>query len=399
MRTRTGVIVGICAVVLIGAGGGFGLTRYRRPVPAVAPVIIKPAVSKTTTPVLPWPAYGQSAVGAVGYGVVATSGTQAASPTASVAKVMTALAVLKQKPMKTGEDGPAITITADDVASYQYYAANDGSNVPVELGEQITEREALEAMLLPSANNMAFTLARWAFGSSDAYLAYANNTLAPQLGMTHSHFTDASGFDPGTVASAGDLVALGVQAMADPVIADVVSQSQATVPVAGTVHNVNALLGQSGIVGIKTGNTDAAGGVYLFASKQKTADGQPLVVVGAIMGAPTLFVAMHDSLALNAAVPAGFETRTIVSSGQVVGSYKTPWGSRVTATAQKALTAVVWKDTRTEATVNLHALKAPQTAGTPAGTVTTTVNGTSLTTTAVLQSPLAKPDWLWRLRR
>jgi D-alanyl-D-alanine carboxypeptidase (penicillin-binding protein 5/6) len=44
----------------------------------------------------------------------------------------------------------------------------------VQLGEELSEYQALQALLLPSANNIAETLARWAFGSIDAYNAYAN---------------------------------------------------------------------------------------------------------------------------------------------------------------------------------------------------------------------------------
>ena len=56
-------------------------------------------------------------------------------------------------------------------------------------GEQLTERQALQALLLPSANNIAAVLARWAAGSADRFVARMNAT-ARSLGMTHTRYTD-----------------------------------------------------------------------------------------------------------------------------------------------------------------------------------------------------------------
>src|SRR5207245_1841316 len=121
-------------------------------------------------PKITWPAYGQAGIGAAGYGLLSVAGAQTAAPIASVAKVMTALAVLSQKPLELNQQGPTITITEEDVASYENYVTQGGSVVRVDSGEQISEYQALQAMLIPSANNMAFTLSRWAFGSTDNYL-------------------------------------------------------------------------------------------------------------------------------------------------------------------------------------------------------------------------------------
>ena len=187
-RVRRSVIF-LAILVLLS---GYGYLAYQRPLPPAEGVRVelKPAVH--TKPNLVWPAYGQAAIGSPNYGVLDESGDQTPTPTASTAKIMTALAVLNQKPFKRTQGGPILTMTDEDVAAYTYYSTHDGSFVPVAAGEQLNEYQALEAMLLPSANNMAETLARWAFGSTDAYVQYANS-LATELGMRHTHIADASG--------------------------------------------------------------------------------------------------------------------------------------------------------------------------------------------------------------
>lgn len=243
---------------------------------------------------LPWPSYGEAAIGAAGYNT-ATHGDQTPMPTASIAKVMTALAILKKMPLSTGEQGPMITLTQQDQDIYNYYRVNGGSLVPVKVGENITEYQALEAMLLPSANNMADTLADWAFGSISTYDAYANS-LAMSYGMTNSNFTSASGFPPSTVSTAQDLVTLGKVALQNPVITQIVGESSAAIPETGTVTNTNSLLGMQGIDGIKTGNNDQDKGAFLGSRAVTLPSGQTIQLISVVMGAPSLQEALNDSM-------------------------------------------------------------------------------------------------------
>lgn len=261
LKTRSLLPIALLAVI------GWGIFALLRPTPTLEPhyAVINPISTKAVS--LPWPDAGQGAIGAVGFGVLATNGSQTAVPMASVAKIVTALAVLKQKPLVLDQQGPTITLDDTDVSYYQSYVSQGGSVAKVVAGETLSEYQALQTMILPSANNMAESLSRWAFGSPDAYIKYANQYVQA-LGMTQTTVADASGFAPQTVSSAKDLVQLGLAAMNDPVLAQIVSQSQASEPVVGNIKNTNWLLGSDGFVGIKTGNTDQAGGCYLFASDQ-----------------------------------------------------------------------------------------------------------------------------------
>jgi serine-type D-Ala-D-Ala carboxypeptidase (penicillin-binding protein 5/6) len=230
-----------------------------------------------------WPAYGQAAV-QIGQSHVHAGPNQHATPIASVAKVMTAYLVLRDHPLGLGEDGPTITLTHADVADTDRRLGQDESVVPVVAGEQLTERQALQALLLPSANNIAAVLARWDAGSVEGFVARMNAT-ALSLGMTHTRYTDPSGYDDTTVSTAADQVRIVDQAMRLPVFASIVATPSVTLPVAGTVYSTNTLLGYDGFVGVKTGSTAAAGGCFAFRAIRRI-DGKRTTITGVVLGQP-----------------------------------------------------------------------------------------------------------------
>jgi D-alanyl-D-alanine carboxypeptidase (penicillin-binding protein 5/6) len=236
-----------------------------------------------------WPAYGQAAV-QIGQAQVHAGPNQHSAPIASVAKVMTAYVVLRDHPLELGRDGPTITLTDADVADTDRRAGHDESVVSIAAGEQLTELQALQAVLVPSANNIAAVLARWDAGSADRFVARMN-AIARSLGMTHTHYTDPSGYDDATVSTAADQVRIVDRAMRLPVFASIVGTPSATLPVAGTVHNTNTLLGHNGFVGVKTGSDDAAGGCFAFQAI-RWIDGKRTTITGVVLGQPG-----HDQIA------------------------------------------------------------------------------------------------------
>ncbi|HSX17742.1 MAG TPA: hypothetical protein VLE51_00020 [Candidatus Saccharimonadales bacterium] len=386
----------IIALVIILLG--IASWRYTKPLPA-----LKPQVGSVQSPVsdaikLPWPTYGQAALGATGLGVVATNNSSSPAPIASIAKAITALAVLKEKPLKAGEQGPTIILSSVDAQIYQDYLAKNGSVVPVKAGDQITEYQALEAMLLPSANNIADSTARWAFGSIDSYVTYANQ-FVKTLGMTQTTVaTDASGFSPQTISTAKDLVLLGEAALKNPVLAAVVNQSEASFPNVGTIKNVNGLLGTDGILGIKTGDTDQAGGCFLFGAK-RIIRGQSVTVIGAILGAPNRNQAMADSRTLIQAADKGFELATPVLLNQTVGRYNLPWGGSVAAATSGDAKILNWKGNPLTTRTNLNTLQAPVPQNSIVGLVQLTVGDSTKKVPVVLKQPITKPSLIWRILR
>jgi D-alanyl-D-alanine carboxypeptidase (penicillin-binding protein 5/6) len=373
-----------------------GVFQYFRPLPILQPVstLKTPAVESSAVS-LPWPNYGQSALGASGFGVLETHGIQSSVPIASIAKVMTAVSVLKERPLSAGQQGALITISGSDVAVYNDYYSKGGSVAKVVAGEQISEYQALQAMLLPSANNFADTLAVWAFGSLDKYIEYAND-LAKAMELKDTHIADASGFSPQTMSSAHDLVILGEALLKDPVLAGIVNQQEATVPEAGLIMNTNRLIGSDGISGVKTGNTEQAGGCYLFSSKRNVA-GQDITVVGAILGAPQLSNAMVDSVPLLNASNKGFKAVTAVKAGQVVGYYQLPWGNKVSAVAKNSLTMLSWQNQKIQVSTILNPTRSKLEKGTSVGSITAAFNKKPEVTPAVLAQKMPAPSWRWRI--
>jgi D-alanyl-D-alanine carboxypeptidase (penicillin-binding protein 5/6) len=236
---------------------------------------------------IPWPGSGQSAVAVDGGGMLGTSGAvDRPHATASVAKVMDAYQVLLDHPIGVHDSGPTITVLPYEAAAYYAERGSGQTLVAVSSGERVSERKALEAMLLPSGNNMARILARWDAGSIGRFLSRENDT-AERLGMSRTHFTDPAGVDYRTVSTAPDLIRLDEAAMAVPTFAAVVGETSARVPVAGVVRNHNRLLGKDGVLGVKTGWTGAAGGCLMFAARVKGAKSHTYhMVYGVVLGQP-----------------------------------------------------------------------------------------------------------------
>jgi serine-type D-Ala-D-Ala carboxypeptidase (penicillin-binding protein 5/6) len=250
---------------------------------AASPVDVRRSEHRVALPSTVWPAYGQAAV-QIGQSQIQAGPNQHAAAIASVAKVMTAYLVLRDHPLRPGEDGPTITLTDADVADTERRRRQQESVVSIAAGEQLTQLQALQALLLPSANNIAAVLARWDAGSVDRFVARMNAT-ARSLGMTHTRYMDPSGYDDATVSSASDQVRLVDRAMRLPVFASIVATPSATLPVAGTVRNTNALLGHNGFVGVKTGSTAAAGGCFAFRAI-RWIDGKRTTITGVVLGQP-----------------------------------------------------------------------------------------------------------------
>ncbi|MEX0881480.1 MAG: hypothetical protein WDZ34_01215 [Candidatus Saccharimonadales bacterium] len=344
---------------------------------------------------LPWPSYGQAALGAVGFGVLEKNNASKPAPIASIAKAITALSILKQKPLEPGQPGPFITITETDVQLYSDYLAKDGSVLPVSVGQQISQYQALQAMMLPSANNIADTATHWVFGSVNSYVEYANR-FVKTLGMMQTSVADASGFSPKTISTAEDLVILGEAVLENPVLSSIVNQSTANFPGVGEINNVNWLLGTDGILGIKTGNTDEAGGCYLFGAKRTVAN-QSVTVIGAILGAPTRNIAMGDSRNLIQAADTGFELTTAVRANQTIGQYRLPWGGTVNAVAAGELKVLNWKGDAVVTDTNLSDLAVQNGQSSVVGSVKAGHDVKSVSVILSQQAPA--PSWTWRLIR
>ena len=226
-----------------------------------------------------WPQRGQAAL-VLGDGDPAASPDQQPVPIASVAKVMTAYLTLKLYPLNGAQGGFTITITAAEAQAELHDAALDQSVAAVQTGEQLSERQLLEALLVPSGNNIAWVLAARVGGSGASFVAEMNSE-ARALGMDHTVYTDPSGWDPGTVSTAADQLRVFQAAMGFPVFDQIVSMPSVTLPVAGTLTNTDPVLAED-YTG-KTGSDSEAGACLAFFT-DVTVHGRQLTAVGVVLG-------------------------------------------------------------------------------------------------------------------
>ena len=315
----------------------------------------------------------------------------------SVAKIMTALVVLTDHPLKKDETGPAIPVDDAAVADYAARQAAQESVVKVAKGEQLSEYDALQALLIPSGNNIAALLARWDAGSLTAFVAKMN-ARAATLGLKLTHFDDPAGVQDTTAGSPAELVALAEVAMQDEVFAGTVIKTAATVPVAGLVFNVNYIIGQEGIIGVKTGSSPDGSSNFVFAATHSVA-GKPVMIFGAVMIKGTLAQAFDTSKALVRAVKAGLTTVHVLTARQTVGKYTAPWGSSTDVIVQKDLDMLAWPGQIARVRVETIAVRAPLDAGKQVGTVLVQLDAQEERLTLASADPLSRATTRWRLTR
>lgn len=186
---------------------------------------------------------------------------------ASTTKIMTAIVALEHY---KAED--ILTIKNDEV---------EGSVVGFKKGEKLSFENLLYAMLLPSANDAAVAIADNYPGGEKEFIRKMNEK-ARELRLYNTHFSDSYGWNDGeNYTTVVDLAHLSAIAIKNNILAKAVATKEKVITdVANlniyTLKNLNKLLGQRGVNGIKTGYTDEAGGI-LTTSVVK--DGRKLVIV------------------------------------------------------------------------------------------------------------------------
>ncbi len=395
--------VAALVVLLLIAGGVVVGIQWSRSVPApkFEPQLARSITLPGNAPRLPWPSVGSAAVAVEGIGFLGTYGQTSPQAIASIAKVMTADVVLTDHPLALGESGPDITFSAADAATYQTDLSQSQSVIKVVAGESLTELQALRALLIPSANNIAIRLAEWDSTSVTAFVAKMNAT-ATRLGLKSTFFTDPSGLEASTASVPTDLVRLGEAAMANPVFASIVDMPQVTLPYNGTVYNFDYDLGRDGIVGIKTGSDSVAGGCFLFESIDHVA-GRHVEVVGAVLGQQTsspITAALAEAKALVTAALGTLHELLAVPRGLVVGHIDTQWNSSVAVATSGSLKVFGWPGQRFELTLEQDSrLPAHISSGVQIGTLVLKVPGQSESTPVDALGTINGPSDTWRLER
>jgi len=399
---RRGLVLGAVALILLVVVAAAGVQLFRplpaaRETTALASTYIVPGGKLE----LPYPATGQAALYLEGTGWVGQTPGETPVAIASVTKLMTALLVVRAHPLAPNSSGPNLVISSSDVALYQADQVSGDSVLPVAAGESISEQQLLEGLLLPSGDNVAVLLAQWVSGSEAAFVR-AMNAEAKRLGMADTVYADASGLNPGSISTAADLTRLAMKVMDNPALAAIVAMPEAVLPVAGTVHNYDFVLGQQGVVGLKTGWTEEAGGCFVFAAKREVA-GRAAELVGAVLAQPGnaysgIEAAESASVRLLAATWPHLQMVTVLPLHDRVGEVVTRWGATTKLVARSAVAELGWPGLRLRLTFRPRALPTAPAKGTQVGLLTVEGPGSGPIADAVQTlSTLSGPSWGWRL--
>ncbi|MFD5265454.1 D-alanyl-D-alanine carboxypeptidase [Streptomyces sp. NPDC058335] len=381
----------------------FAIAQAVRPLPATA-LTLTAQDSYTfegSKLALPWPSEGQGWMDVDGIGTMDSFGDQKPVAIGSVAKTMTAYVVLKGHALKTGEDGPDITVDAIAEKEGGYNQSGESTLNSVKAGDTLTLQQALSAIMIPSANNIARLLARWDAGSEGAFVEKMN-AAAKELGMTNTKYTDPSGLKETTVSTAEDQVKLGNAVVKIPALVAITSAASWTDPSGYNWPNYNELPYKIGAIGIKTGSTSAAGGNLLFAARKKVG-GETVTIVGAVLGQhkPTILKTANDvsRKALTAAEDA-LAPAKILKKGDVVGYVDDKLGGHTPVVVTKDVTAVGWAGLTVKLTFAADEVPHTAKAGTQVGTLTVG-DGTSsaVKVPVALRSDLAEPGFSDKLTR
>jgi D-alanyl-D-alanine carboxypeptidase (penicillin-binding protein 5/6) len=184
---------------------------------------------------------------------------------ASTTKIMTALVAVSTLPLET-----RIAVGPDTVIPASFNASVAGLRV----GDVLTLRELLYALLLPSGDDAAIAIADGVAGSQASFVQLMNAQVG-LLGLTGTHYVNVHGLDsPLQYSTAHDLALLAARALDEPALATVVATPTLALPATGdhaayTFTNTNRLLTDRpypGVIGVKTGFTDNAGHCLVFAA-------------------------------------------------------------------------------------------------------------------------------------
>ena len=245
--------------------------------------------------------------------VLASSNPHAQVPIASITKLMTVLVALRHHRLTD-------VVTVDPRA-----AAVGQSTADLETGEQLTVSDLVKAALIQSANDAADALALSVSPSFPAF-AVLMNEQAARLKLDDTHFVRPDGLDaPGERSSAADVTHLARVLMQDPFVRSTVAEQSATIAHGQVLHTWDDLLGQvPGVIGVKTGHTDAAGWCQVAALRGPGGT----IIYATILGEPSRSVRNAELTSLLLWAEAQYRVVPVVQAGRVYAHAVVPYGEQ-----------------------------------------------------------------------
>lgn len=308
---------------------------------------------------------------------------------ASTTKIMTALLTLEN--VSNLDE----TVTSEAV-DFENVTA-DSSNAGILLGEQVTVRDLLYALMLPSANEAAYMLARHVGGSWEQFVDMMNDRAA-ELGCTGTHFCNPCGLhEEDHYTTAHDLYLIAKEAMKDATFRDIVSTVQHRMAKTNLheeriIYTTNQLIFSSfqpwsyaNCLGIKTGHTSQAGNCFVGYAEYGDAK-LFSVVLGCSDSSkeyPSVAASFTDTKKLCQWGFENFTSKTLARQGEEVTYTKVKLSTdtnQLLLTAKADVVALLPKDLDVKELELVEDIpeevKAPVKAGDPIGTATYRYNGT-----------------------
>jgi D-alanyl-D-alanine carboxypeptidase (penicillin-binding protein 5/6) len=243
--------------------------------------------------------------------VLAAHNARERVPIASITKLMTVLVALEHAQL-------------DDVVTVAAGAAAIGeSTVHLRIGEKLPLRDLVEAALIQSANDAAYSLALHVGGGKLAPFVALMNAKAVELGLKDTHFVRPDGLDvAGHVSSARDVTILAQAAMRIPFVRETVRRRTATIEGGRTLHTWNDLLGRfPRLLGVKTGHTRAAGWSEVAAAR-----GRGTTIYVTLLGSPSRAERNSDLAELLVWGLSRYRVVDVIAHGRDYGRVRLPYG-------------------------------------------------------------------------
>jgi len=325
--------------------------------------------------------------------LAANNDTERVDP-ASLTKLMTSYVVFQA--LKDGKLKLDQKVKISEHAWRVGGAKSDGSTSFMDLGSEVAVSDLLQGMIVQSGNDATIALAEAVANSEDTF-ALVMNQYSTRLGLSGSHWTNASGLpDPAHYTTARDIAMLS-----SAIIREFPQYYRWYSQRSFTYHGIkqdnrNGLLERDPTVdGIKTGHTDAAG-FCLAASAVR--DGMRLVSV--VMHAANQKAREDASEALLGYGFSFFETRRLYTANQRVGtSHVWKVTDPVAVVTHQEVWATAPRGDLARATAVLYLRKkliAPLPAGEAVGRLRVTRDGTLVAEVPVYPQQAVAPSGLWR---
>lgn len=283
-------------------------------------------------------------------GAVGAAGDTGARPMASIAKLLFAAVLLDARPLEPDSPGPSIELDDRDVAHLTDTVRRGASVLPVAAGDVLTQRQLLEAALLKSAANATMTLADWAFGGAEGYVAAAERWLE-ERGIDGITVADSSGLSAHGVATTAGLLELMGAVDEQPVLREISGMTSTTLPRVGRVENTNEALGSAGVDSGKTGNLYAHGRTVLVGATREIG-GVSVRIHVALLGIQRHVDRGAATAALVDSIVANLEWLSVLPAEAAVAQYEVPWARPVALETSSAVRLLHWLGTPVRVTVD-----------------------------------------------